>query len=86
MEKKLVDGDTLQLHVPADAFVKSVHGANGCTSCHTDVGPTKHPPEKNDIASKRSFAVATTQVCHTCHADKFEQWQTMRSAAPESSF
>ena len=46
MEKKLADGDTLQLHVPADAFVKSVHGANGCTSCHSDVDPAKHPPEK----------------------------------------
>jgi Cytochrome c554 and c-prime len=76
MEKKLADGGTLQLHVPADAFVKSVHGANGCTSCHSDVDPAKHPPEKNEIASARSFAVATTQVCRSCHADKFEQWES----------
>src|ERR1035437_9232962 len=39
MEKKLTDGGTLQLHVPADAFVKSVHGPNGCTSCHSDIDP-----------------------------------------------
>jgi hypothetical protein len=76
MEKKLADGDTLQLHVPADGYVKSVHGTNGCTSCHADVDPAKHPPEKNDIASKRSFAVATGQVCRTCHADKFQQWES----------
>ncbi len=76
MEKKLADGDILKLQVPADAFVKSVHGANGCTSCHSDVDPGKHPPEKNDIASKRSFAVATAQGCRTCHADKFEQWES----------
>ena len=81
MEKKLADGGTLQLHVPADAFVKSVHGANGCTSCHSDVDPAKHPPEKNDIASARSFAIATTQVCRTCHADKFEQWESSVHAA-----
>ena len=76
MEKKLADGDILKLQVPADAFVKSVHGANGCTSCHSDVDPGKHPPEKNDIASERSFAVATAQGCRTCHADKFEQWES----------
>ena len=76
MEKKLADGDTLQLHVPADAFVKSVHGANGCTSCHSDVDPAAHPPTDKKIDSKRSFAVATTQVCRTCHADKFEQWES----------
>src|SRR5450631_2146111 len=76
MEKKLADGDTLQLHVPADAFVKSVHGPNGCTSCHADVDPAAHPPVKKDIASARSFAIATTQVCRTCHTDKFEQWES----------
>lgn len=76
MEKKLADGDSLQLHVLADAFVKSVHGANGCTSCHADVDPAAHPPADKKIESKRSFAVATTQVCRTCHADKFEQWES----------
>ena len=81
MEKKLADGGTLQLHVPADAFVKSVHGPNTCASCHTDVDPAKHPPEKNDIASARSFAVTMTQVCRGCHADKFEQWESSVHAA-----
>ncbi len=81
MEKKLTDGDTLQLHVAPGPYLKSVHGANGCTSCHSDVDPTKHPPEKNEIASKRSFAVATTQVCRTCHTDKFQQWETSIHAA-----
>lgn len=81
MEKKLADGGTLQLHVPADAFVKSVHGPNTCASCHTDVDPAKHPPEKNDIASARSFAVTMTQVCRGCHTDKFEQWESSVHAA-----
>jgi len=81
MDKKLADGDTLQLHVPAGPYLQSVHGANGCTSCHTDVDPAKHPPEKNDIASKRSFSTGMTQVCRACHADKFEQWDTSIHAA-----
>ncbi|HTT48996.1 MAG TPA: cytochrome c3 family protein [Pseudolabrys sp.] len=81
MEKKLADGDTLQLLVPPAPYLKSVHGANGCTSCHADVDITKHPPEKNEIASKRGFATAMTQVCRTCHADKFEQWESSIHAA-----
>ncbi len=81
MEKKLTDGDTLQLLVPPGPYVQSVHGANGCTSCHADVDIAKHPPEKNDIASKRSFAISMTQVCRACHADKFEQWQNSIHAA-----
>ncbi len=81
MEKKLSDGDMLQLHVAAGPYLQSVHGANGCTSCHADVDITKHPPEKNDIAGKRNFALAMTQVCKTCHADKFEQWQSSIHAA-----
>jgi hypothetical protein len=76
MEKKLADGGTLQLHVPADAFAKSVHGPNGCTSCHSDVDPAAHPPADKKIESARSFAIATTQVCRNCHADKFEQWES----------
>src|SRR5512135_1041692 len=43
MEKKLADGDTLQLLVPSAPYFKSVHGANGCTSCHADVDVAKHP-------------------------------------------
>ena len=81
MEKKLTDGDTLQLLVSPGPYVQSVHGANGCTSCHADVDPAKHPPEKNDIASKRSFSTSMTQVCRACHADKFDQWRNSIHAA-----
>ena len=81
MEKKLADGDTLQLHVPGDLFAKSVHSAIGCTGCHADVDLAAHPPEQKDIASKRSFSLAMTQICRGCHADKFEQWETSIHAA-----
>jgi mono/diheme cytochrome c family protein len=81
MEKKLADGDTLQLRVPADLFAKSVHRSNGCTSCHTDIDPAAHPPSKKDIKSRRSYAVAASQVCKGCHTDKFEQWETSIHAA-----
>jgi hypothetical protein len=77
MTKKLEDGDTLQLHVPAALFEKSVHHVVGCTGCHANIDPAKHPPTTpNKIQSIRSFDVTTTQLCRNCHADKFEQWQT----------
>jgi predicted CXXCH cytochrome family protein len=81
MEKKLEDGATLQLHVPSKLFVKSVHGANGCASCHSDVDPAAHPPADKKIESARSFAIAATQACKGCHTDKFEQWESSIHAA-----
>lgn len=81
MEKKLEDGGTLQLHVPAELFTKSVHSQNTCASCHSDIDPAAHPPAKNDIKSARSFAITMTQVCRGCHTDKFEQWEGSVHAA-----
>src|SRR3974390_3733610 len=49
MEKKLEDGSILKLQVPAEPYSKSVHAANGCTSCHSDVNLAAHPPEKREI-------------------------------------
>lgn len=76
MEKKLADGDTLLLHVRADMFAKSVHRPIGCASCHADIDPSAHPPSKKDIKSARTYAVAATEACRGCHADKFEQWES----------
>ncbi len=81
MEKRLEDGHTLSLQVPADMFVKSVHSAIGCTGCHSDVDLATHPPADKVIANARGFSIAMTQVCRGCHADKFEQWQTSIHAA-----
>jgi hypothetical protein len=74
-EKTLADGDILRLQVPAETFAKSVHGLNGCASCHTDIIPSVHPVNKKDIKTARSYSVAATEVCRGCHADKFTQWE-----------
>ena len=81
MEKKLANGDTLKLHVPAELFAKSVHSPNTCASCHSDIDPTAHPPSKKDIKSARSYAIGATEACRGCHADKFEQWESSIHAA-----
>lgn len=76
MEKKLANGDTLLLHVPATAFAKSVHSPNTCASCHSDIDPTAHPPSKKDIKSARSYSIGATEACRGCHADTFAQWES----------
>jgi len=81
MEKKLADGDTLKLHVPAELFAKSVHSPNTCASCHSDIDPTAHPPSKKDIKSARSYAVAANEACRGCHVDKFKEWEGSIHAA-----
>jgi len=81
MEKKLEDGDTLQLHVPTDMFAKSVHSSVGCTGCHSDIDLAAHPPAEKNIPSARGFSIAMTQICRGCHVDKFDQWQTSIHAA-----
>src|SRR5664279_397993 len=75
MEKKLANGDTLKLHVPADLFAKSVHSPNTCASCHADIDPAAHPPSKKDIKDARSYSIGATEACRGCHADKFTQWE-----------
>ena len=81
MEKKLQDGGTLQLHVAPDLFAKSVHGAFGCSGCHSDIDPAAHPPANKEIASARGFSITMMQICRGCHADKFDQWQSSIHAA-----
>ena len=81
MEKKLGDGDVLKLHVPAELFAKSVHGGNGCASCHSDIDTAAHPPSKKDIKTARSYSVGMTEACRGCHTDKFQQWETSIHAA-----
>jgi nitrate/TMAO reductase-like tetraheme cytochrome c subunit len=81
MTKKLADGDTLKLQVPADPFAKSVHSPNTCVSCHSDIDPAAHPPSKKDIKSARSYAVAANEACRGCHVDKFKEWEGSIHAA-----
>lgn len=76
MEKTLKDGSVLKLHVPGEAFAKSVHGANGCQSCHTDIDPAAHPPSTKDIASTRAYSIAASEACKGCHQDKVDEWKS----------
>jgi Cytochrome c554 and c-prime len=81
MEKKLENGETLFLYIPADEFSHSVHNGLGCTGCHADIKLDSHPPSEKKISSKRAYAVQSAEVCSNCHQEQFAQWETSTHGA-----
>ena len=73
MKKDLQGGEALSLHVPGEAYAKSVHKANGCGSCHSEVDIKSHPPSKRDIKSLRQYSIERAEACRQCHEDAFKQ-------------
>ncbi len=75
LEKKLVNKETLSLHVQGDAFAKSVHSVIGCAGCHADFALKSHPAQTKKITDVREYSIASTEICRGCHADKFKQYE-----------
>lgn len=73
LNKDLGEGKTLSLHIPGEAFAKSVHVAVGCAGCHTDVKLGQHPGAGRKIESTRDYSIAMVEVCRGCHDDVFKQ-------------
>jgi cytochrome b subunit of formate dehydrogenase len=88
-DKDLVSESGRSVHVGADPFGASVHGASGCLSCHDDVKEFPHVPaaakpdcaschtEVTDALAKGIHAGAGGPTCASCHGDV----HTMRRAA-----
>jgi len=69
---KLPSGEDLYLGINPDRYASSVHGSAGqlCTQCHTTISSYPHPPlQAQDL---REVAIASYELCKTCHADKYE--------------
>jgi len=75
MKKSMEDGEKLSLHVSADDFSASAHGAIGCTGCHQEITDRQHPKEKVAISNQRDYSVARNQACRTCHEEKAVQYE-----------
>ncbi len=71
--KKFAQGESVSLHVKADAFARSVHAALGCASCHSDVDLKSHPGGGKPFDTARQFSLAQAEGCRQCHEDAFEQ-------------
>jgi hypothetical protein len=75
LEKKLVNGERLSLHIPGAVFAESVHNALGCAACHSNISLKSHPRARKKIGSTREYSVAQTGVCRACHEDKFKLYE-----------
>ncbi|MGP1677795.1 MAG: cytochrome c3 family protein [Burkholderiales bacterium] len=81
LDKKLANGETLSLHVQAEAYAKSVHSKIGCAVCHSNITLENHPPLKTEIASVRANSLELTKVCTSCHGDVFKLYEGSIHAA-----
>jgi len=80
MTKELSGGAKLSLQVAAPEFAGSVHKAIGCSGCHAEVDPAKHPGVSREIKDGRSYAIAMTAVCRQCHDGAFKHYEGSRHA------
>jgi len=76
LTKELNGGKTLSLHVPGDAFAKSVHGVLGCAACHAEVDLKIHSQKPKSIASSRDYSVTMAKLCGGCHEEAVKHNQT----------
>ncbi|MBI5094565.1 MAG: cytochrome b/b6 domain-containing protein [Candidatus Hydrogenedentes bacterium] len=67
--KQLPSGKVLSLYVDAAAYAKSVHGANGCVSCHAGITELPHPEQVDRVN------------CSVCHAQAEEYAQSLHGKA-----
>lgn len=70
------DGQTRQLKVISDKFVKSVHGKRACVECHTGINETSHPAGAahgvyaDDSPEHQYWRLAVPDMCGKCHASE----------------
>jgi len=60
--------EQMSLYVSAGDLQKSVHKAQFCTACHTDISMDSHPGRK--FESRKDFLQKTSGSCRTCHSDE----------------
>jgi hypothetical protein len=74
LSKSFPKGDALSLHVPPEAFARSVHAPLGCGGCHADVDLARHSANPKSYESARAMAVAGMQTCRGCHGSIFDAY------------
>lgn len=81
LEKRLPNGETLSLHVPAEAFAASVHRLIGCAGCHAEIDLGTHPSTTRDIGSLREYSIERAEGCRLCHDAAFKEHEGSLHAA-----
>ncbi|MCX7857236.1 MAG: cytochrome c3 family protein [Deltaproteobacteria bacterium] len=74
LKKRFKNGENISLYVDEKQFLKSAHGKNRCSFCHTDFSKEKHP--KNTYESKRDFIEEhSPKICLRCHAEECKRYE-----------
>lgn len=64
----LQNGEKIEAFVDRARFQASVHGSQGCASCHEGFSAQDHPQRK--FENKELYAMKASLVCRQCHADE----------------
>ena len=68
----LEDGESMSLHVPADALEGSVHGGElECADCHQGYEDDSVHPSGATFPSRREYVQRSYEVCRQCHFDTY---------------
>lgn len=71
----LDNGDEMNLYVPRNTYLNSIHGAAelSCDNCHE--GYVEYPHPEKTFVSQRGFAVQANESCVNCHPDEAASYQ-----------
>jgi hypothetical protein len=80
LRKTLDNGERRSLYVPSKGFAASVHGAEGCESCHYDIDPDTHGERtwlsvEEDAALRRTRSLDMMETCRDCHRRAARQYE-----------
>jgi predicted CXXCH cytochrome family protein len=63
--KKFQNNESVEAYVNAVRFKASAHSSLGCSSCHMEFSPEKHPERR--FRSIKQYQIQSSLVCKRCH-------------------
>lgn len=82
LDRTLGNGERLSLAIAPRAFASSVHAADGCEGCHSDLDAATHGKGgSKPVASRRAFALGQMETCRDCHKKTMKQYEDSVHAA-----
>lgn len=68
---ELSHGEMLNISIDPGLFDASTHRELACTQCHTTIKAFPHPARTEE--TRRSYQLAFTESCKTCHEEQYNQ-------------
>lgn len=74
LSMRLKDGSSMSLYVDRERFLKSVHGKQRCSFCHSEFSKDHHP--RRVYESRRDFvAKLSLNACARCHIEECKRYE-----------